>query len=163
VPWAIGIFLFFCAAFIAYRRAAPAAQDVPRRRRRILLTGLTWATMFALMFAPQQYAKPWGSPFWLSLLLVTAVLFLLGTTILGGLDLILDYFRPLRRREWLAIGPLLFAVIVPATIFGLGLGPSGGLLAQAGPGPVALAAAAAGLVWWAWLPALDASLAYVFE
>ena len=163
LPWAIGIVLFLAAAFLAYRRAAPAVQNVPSRRRRILLTGLAWAATLALTFAPQHYARPWGSPFWLGLLVLTVGLFLLGATILGALDLILDYFRPLRRREWLAIGPLLFAVIVPATIFGLGLGASGGLFAEAGPGRVALAAAAAGFIWWAWLPAYDAKLAYVFE
>ncbi|HEY0313424.1 MAG TPA: hypothetical protein VGC56_13115 [Allosphingosinicella sp.] len=163
LPWAIGILLFLAAAFLAYRRAAPAVQDVPRRRHRILLTGLAWAAMLALMFAPHEYATSSIAPFWLTLVVLTVGLFVLGTVVLGATDLMLDYFRPRRRREWLAIGPLLFAIIVPTTIFVIGVGASFELFAQAGPGPIALAAAAAGFVWWAWLPAFDAKLAYVFE
>ena len=163
LPWAIGAGLLLAAGAVAHRRAGGDPREVPSRRTRILVAGLAWGACVTAMFVPRQYAEASGDSFLLNLAVRLAMLSLLATALLAAVDPTLDYFQPRRRRQWLVAGPAMLAALLPATLFVTGLAESVQLLRTAGPGPLAIASAAAGFVWWSWLPASDARLAQVFE
>jgi len=162
LPWAIGAAALLAAGAVAYRRVAADDRGVPRRRARIAITGLTWAATLAAMLAPRDYASGSGD-FPLFLLARVALLTAFAAALLGALDLMLDYFQPRRRLPWLVLGPALFAVVVPLTASMGDLSASLSMLSEAGPGPLALAGIAAGLVWWSCLPNWDVRLASIFD
>jgi hypothetical protein len=162
LPWAIGAAALLVAGAVAYRRAAGEDRDVPSRRVRIAITGLTWAATLTAMFAPRDYARA-GWEFPLFLLARVALLTMFAAVLLGALDLMLDVFQPRRRRPWLLLGPAVFASVVPLTASIGDLSASISMLSDAGPGPLGLAGVAAGLVWWSCLPTLDLRLASIFD
>jgi len=162
LPWAIGGGALLVAGAVAYRRAGGDHRDVPSRRVRIAITGLTWAATLTAMFAPRDYATAgWDLPVFL--LARVALLTMFAAALLGALDLMLDYFQPRRRRPWLLLGPALFASVVPFTASIGDLSASISMLSDAGPGPLALAGVVAGLVWWSCLPTWDVRLASIFD
>jgi hypothetical protein len=162
LPWAIGAAALLLAGAVASRRAARDHRGAPSRRTRIAITGLSWAATLTAMFAPRDYATAaWDFP--LFLLARVAVLTLFAAALLGALDLMLDYFQPRRRLPWLLLGPALFAIVVPFTASMGDLSASLSMLSDAGPGPLALAGVAAGLVWWSCLPNWDVRLASIFD
>jgi len=162
LPWAIGAAALLAAGAVAYRRAARHHRGVPSRRARIAITGFTWAATLAAMFAPRDHATG-GGDFLLFLLARVALLTVFAAALLGALDLMLDYFQPRRRLPWLLLGPALFAIVVPLTASIGDLSASLSMLSDAGPGPLALAGVAAGLVWWSCLPHWDVRLASIFD
>jgi hypothetical protein len=165
---AIAAVVLIAAALLAYWRGTRAGSGPARRRTRILWTALAGAGGLTLILIPNDLR--WGGsgdPFFqLGLLMSFAMRAIVALMLFGTLDLMLDYFRPHRVLLWLGVG----LVLLPLFVVGI-LAASSWLevmeLGRASPIP-GIAAVAAALVWWSWLPTTrgggdERRIAHVFE
>jgi hypothetical protein len=77
----------------------------------------------------------------------------IAVMLLGTADLLLDAFRPQRTQFWLAIAPPLLTAFTIAMLAGAGWLEPVSFPPDAMQLMLALAALAAGLTWWSYLPA----------
>ncbi len=165
LAFAVAILCFLLAAAIARRRSFREIVDRPSRASRIMVStayldvGITIMLVFPLMAMGGQLADIFQ-------ILVTAVVVIgvVGMAIFAIVDLIAGFLRPVRNRSWLFVGALLF----PLLLMGVGVG----IIALLAPEKLhlgqrslasCLVAAAAGLIWWSFLPPKRAEVARLFD
>ena len=88
---------------------------------------------------------------------------LFAAMLVGTTDLVFDAFRPRRSRAWLMLGAPLFAAFIVTILRVTGWTDPLVIPPTRDQAIAVVAALAAGLVWWSWLPASWDPVARVFE
>lgn len=149
---AIGLILLAAAAALTLVRARRAGAPAPQRSTRIYRTAFTFAGALTAMSAPREIMLSTSDPPAIAALFATfAVLALAAMVLLGLADHLIGLLHPHRSRRWLLIAPPLFIAY------------AGAILTVFAPAPelslpqamLALSLAAAAMIWWSDLPALD--------
>jgi MYXO-CTERM domain-containing protein len=151
-----------------WRRRAPVSPR-PRRRTRIIVAGAAGGGGGALvkMAAPGTIGGTGWGPYapspWMDLFVHFLTYWLFAILLVGTTDLLFDVLRPCRNRTWLFVGAPLFAAFIIAILRATGWIDPLVIPPTRDQAIVAVAALAAGLTWWSWLPASWEPIAHVFE
>jgi H+/Cl- antiporter ClcA len=119
--------------------------------------------MMTFMLVPRELVEADDPPFAFRLLVIFGIFSLLALALLVAADLLLDFFRPQRTRNWLLIATPLLTVLIPGAVIASGFPSEIGVFSQIDPVMLAFAGVAAALTWWSDLPVRNAQLAHVFE
>lgn len=153
------------AGSIARRRSRNPEKQAHRRLRRILDPALLFASTFTVWLVATQLRSPAGDG---SLLIVAFLALIIVAAMaiasFGILDVRLFRFRPAQTRRWLLAALLGFPGITEL-LLGAVLLSAGDLTRLLDPVqlPIAVMAAAAGLIWWSHLPGPRHDLARLFD
>ena len=168
-PWlGLGVALVVLAAagWLAWRRGrAGAAADAPGRFVRIFYAAATFGVAMALLLGADEAQRAGLTWRFLPMIaLAAAVLVIVALILFGLVDFWLGLAGPRRSRRWLVAAAAAFVLFVTAcfAVAGWAIGEPEGLIDPAMLQILAIAAAA-GLVWWAHLPAPRAEVASRFE
>jgi hypothetical protein len=159
------------AALAWWRRRAPVAVR-PRRGIRILAAGAGGGGGALVQMASSGTMvtgaggigwDPMASSPPLVLFAHFLGYWLFAAMLIGTTDLLFDAFRPCRSRAWLIIGVPLFAAFIVAILRVTGWTDPLVVPPTREQAVAVVAALAAGLIWWSWLPASWDPVARVFE
>jgi hypothetical protein len=169
---AMGAAVLLAAIALAWRRRRAAMAGRPRRLTRMVVAAATGGGGGALIRMTASGAlftegrgigwDPFGpSPGILPLHLLLYCLF--AFALVGTADLLFDALRPRRSLLWLVIGAPVFGAFIIAVLRATGWVDPFVVPPTRDQAALTVAALAAGLSWWAWLPATWQPIAHVFE
>lgn len=153
------------AVVVARRRGRSTDDRPPRRLLRVLYPSLLMALALAAPFTAVELESPSVPAPTAPVAAFAFVMMALVYLVLFGLtDFWLGLFRPRRTPGWLAAGIVAF-ILVNALVAALAiwLGGPGTAPVQWADLAIAAMAAAAGILWWAYLPSPHPDRASVFE
>jgi hypothetical protein len=162
--------LLVTAAALAWWRARPRTSSGSRRRVRIFAASIAGGGSAAAMRFVSAATDPnrfaWGLDGLSDDLILFAGLFgytLLAAMLVGTGDLLFDALRPSRTRFWLLAGVPFFAAFIVGTLYVTGSVEPFASRPTIAQETLLVAALAASLIWWSWLPRPDDGMAEIFE
>ena len=162
--FAVALSALLLALWLARYRGRSREGPGARRLVRIAAPAFFFAIAHALGQAAYLIASAGVEPELVPAAAATAIGGLLLMLVVGFADLMLEPFRPLRRRVWLAAAASGFGVLITAMTCALAWKlDEVSTLAAPAVLRMAMIAAGAGAIWWSLLPTSDTALTRVFD
>lgn len=160
----IALLVLIAVLIFALRRAERPGPDTPARSHRLTVASATFAGAFILLLLVQDYSLVRSDELAPMALVGLFVLTGIGLVLFGIAEFWLGFWRPRRTRGWLVAGALVFGALFSGAagaaswLHAETLHPIEPVLLQ-----IAIVAAAAGIVWWCYLPIPRAVVAGAFD